>query len=102
MYGAIRFVAETPGFDDRITRQPSRTKSAATPAIIARPAGLVGSFTTGPPPDDPEPGFPGTVNFEVAGPMPGALTCRLILAPFWARLPYVNVKVDPRLSATLL
>ena len=59
VYGAIRFVAETPGFDDSTTRQPSRTNSAATPAIIARPAGLVGSFTTGPPPDEPEPGVPG-------------------------------------------
>ena len=82
VYGAIRFVAETPGFDDSTMRQPSRTNSAATPAIIARPAGLVGSFTTGPLPDEPEPGVPGIVSDVVPGPMPGALTSTLIFEPF--------------------
>ena len=47
---------------------------------------MVGSFTIGPLPDEPEPGVPGAANADVPGPMPGALTCRLILAPFWARL----------------
>src|SRR4029078_352781 len=98
VYGAMRLDAETAGFEDRITRQPSRTKSAATPGRAAGAAGVVGSLRVGPFEDD-EPAVPGAVSDVVPAPMPGAVTTRLIFVPFSARLLYVNVKVEPRLSA---